>query len=224
MGWMVNELGLSGNKLIAYALIYGFCQDENSEYTGSLSYFTNAISVSRPTAIKLLKELEQEGLVQKSTTKINNVQFNSYKTLQVVKKFNHPSKETLQGGGKETLPNNTIEDNTIDITNSQSEVNSLFPSLEINKSKKTLFRKSDLKRTEVINQIFKDEIAAGIDLTYYVGAVERWSDINTGKKRDFYGWKATIVNFMSGDKQKSKLRMTQIIQEESEFEREWKQA
>jgi hypothetical protein len=28
-GWQVSELKLSGNELIAYALIYGFCQAKN---------------------------------------------------------------------------------------------------------------------------------------------------------------------------------------------------
>lgn len=37
-GFMVKELGLSGNELIAYALIYGFSQDNESEFKGSLNY------------------------------------------------------------------------------------------------------------------------------------------------------------------------------------------
>lgn len=32
-GFMVKELGLSGNELIAYALIYGFSQDNESEFS-----------------------------------------------------------------------------------------------------------------------------------------------------------------------------------------------
>lgn len=31
-GFMVKELGLSGNELIAYALIYGFSQDNYKRY------------------------------------------------------------------------------------------------------------------------------------------------------------------------------------------------
>ena len=37
-GWMRNELNLKGNELIVYALIYGFSQDEESEFTGSVAY------------------------------------------------------------------------------------------------------------------------------------------------------------------------------------------
>ena len=37
-GWMVEELKLKGNDLLVYAIIYGFSQDNQSEFTGSLSY------------------------------------------------------------------------------------------------------------------------------------------------------------------------------------------
>ena len=31
-GWMVQKLNLSGNELLAYALIYGFSQEENTKF------------------------------------------------------------------------------------------------------------------------------------------------------------------------------------------------
>ena len=37
-GFMVKDLELAGNELIAYALIYGFSQDGESQFRGSLSY------------------------------------------------------------------------------------------------------------------------------------------------------------------------------------------
>ena len=37
-GWMVTELGLRGNELAAYAIIYGFSQDGASKFQGSLTY------------------------------------------------------------------------------------------------------------------------------------------------------------------------------------------
>ena len=38
LDWMVEKYHLKGNELLAYALIYGFSQDEESEYKGSYSY------------------------------------------------------------------------------------------------------------------------------------------------------------------------------------------
>ena len=36
--WMVTDLHLKGNELLAYALIYGFSQDEQSCFYGSYQY------------------------------------------------------------------------------------------------------------------------------------------------------------------------------------------
>jgi hypothetical protein len=112
-GWMVSELNLSGNDLLAYALIYGFSQDGETEFTGSINYLCKWLNCSRPTAIKSLKFLTEKNLIIKNVNTINGVSFNRYKiSLGVVKNINGGSKETLLGGSKETLPNNTTINNT----------------------------------------------------------------------------------------------------------------
>ena len=112
-GWMVSELNLSGNDLLAYALIYGFSQDGETEFTGSINYLCKWLNCSRPTAIKSLKFLTEKNLIIKNVNTINGVSFNRYKiSLGVVKNLNGGSKETLLGGSKETLPNNTTINNT----------------------------------------------------------------------------------------------------------------
>ena len=93
--------------LEVYAIIYGFSQDGESEYTGSISYLCDFTGTSRPTVIKALKSLVSNDYIIKHEIEVNNVKFNRYKAnLQVVKNFNRGSKETLQEGSKETLPNN----------------------------------------------------------------------------------------------------------------------
>ena len=39
--FMINDLHLKGVEKEVYALIYGFCQDRQSEFSGSLSYIQN---------------------------------------------------------------------------------------------------------------------------------------------------------------------------------------
>jgi hypothetical protein len=112
-GFMVSELNLSGNDLLTYALIYGFSQDGETEFTGSINYLCKWLNCSRPTAIKSLKFLTEKSLIVKSVNTINGVNFNRYKiSLWVVKNLNWGSKESLLGGSKETLPNNTTINNT----------------------------------------------------------------------------------------------------------------
>jgi len=113
-GWMKNRLNLKGTKRDIYAIIYGFSQDGESEFKGSIKYLTEWLDVSRPTIIKALQELTECGYIIKRAEIINGVQFNRYKVnLQVVKNLYGGSKETLQGGSQNFLPNNDDIKNNI---------------------------------------------------------------------------------------------------------------
>lgn len=111
-GWMLNRLGLKGTQLQVFSIVYGFSQDGENEYSGSLSYLCDFTGASKPTIIKALSELSDRGFLIKRQERINGVLFNHYSAnLQVVKNFNQGSKETLPtqlknftGGSKETLP------------------------------------------------------------------------------------------------------------------------
>jgi len=125
-GWMINELMLSGNELICYAIIYGFSQDGDTKFNGSSSYLSKCMNCSKPTVFKTLKSLIDKGFIIKTDVYTNNVKFCQYSTSftssketlsGVVKKLNTGSKETLSGGSKETLYNNTINNKYINNTN-----------------------------------------------------------------------------------------------------------
>lgn len=120
-GWMLNRLNLKGIDLQIFAIIYGFSQDDETEFTGSIGYLSEFTGTSRPTVIKSLKKLCENQYIMKKENKINGVCFNTYKTLLGVKNFNWGSKETLLGGSKETLPNNNILNNNKYIKESKKE-------------------------------------------------------------------------------------------------------
>jgi hypothetical protein len=109
-GWMVQDLDLKGNDLLCYGLIYGFTQDGQTEFTGSLDYICAWLNTTRPTASKAISNLCDSELVIKRVEMINNVTFNRYKVnLDPIKKLYRPHKETLPPPHKETLPNNIID-------------------------------------------------------------------------------------------------------------------
>ena len=133
-GWMINRLRLKGVSLSAYAIIYGFSQDGENEFTGSLQYLCDFCGgVSKPTIIKALKELTEKGYIIRREETINNILFTRYRvnpniinsfftgsknSLPVVKNISEGSKETLPDsskdsfmGGKETLPNKESNNN-----------------------------------------------------------------------------------------------------------------
>jgi hypothetical protein len=131
-GWMPQSLNLKGNELIAFSLIFGFCQDQEGEFKGSIKYLSTWMNCSKPTTLKAINGLIEKDLIIKYQEGINGVIFNRFKinfkklnsildgvsrnftpskeTLPHVKKLDGGSKETLQGGSKETLPNNIILD------------------------------------------------------------------------------------------------------------------
>lgn len=135
-GWMLNQLNLKGVQLQIYAIVYGFSQCEDVEFTGSLSYLCEFTGTSKPTVIKALNDLQEKGLIFKREEKINGVQFNRYSiTLPLVKNFNGGSKETLMGlsknfngGSKETLPNNIYNNINIKREGEATDVAKLSPS------------------------------------------------------------------------------------------------
>lgn len=93
-GWMINEVNLTGNELLVFAIIYGFSQDGESKYTGSRGYLAEWCNTSLPTVDAALKKLIEKGLIKKETENINGTQIVKYSFIGY-KEFLHPYKESL---------------------------------------------------------------------------------------------------------------------------------
>ena len=133
-GWMVEELKLKGNDLLVYAIIYGFSQDNESEFTGSLSYLAKWCNSTKNGIQKNLKKLIDAKLISKKSTIKNGVKYCSYSCTPyniVVYSVQQSCTEyttELHGGIQQSCNNNidknnrnkTIEDN-IDKKNSKKK-------------------------------------------------------------------------------------------------------
>lgn len=64
--FMVEELGLKGSELVAYALIYGFSQDGESWFTGSSQYVADWCGIARRNAINVLQKLTERDSSRRS--------------------------------------------------------------------------------------------------------------------------------------------------------------
>ncbi len=108
-GWMRNQLGLRGNALDLYAIIYGFSQTDHQEFTASINYLCEWLGVSRPTIINNLKDLVDKGLLTKESEDINGVIYCRYKAVipdeEGSKKTLLPQSKNFTGGSKKILPN-----------------------------------------------------------------------------------------------------------------------
>ena len=121
-GWAVTRLGLKGNELLVYSIIYGFSQDGETRFTGSLQYLADWTNSTKQCCIKCLKDLAKKGCIKKYEKIVNGVKFCEYQgvkpKLTVLNKVERGIKKSLTGGIKQSLTNNidiyNIEDN-IDI-------------------------------------------------------------------------------------------------------------
>ncbi len=109
-GWMVSEIGLSGNELLVYAIIYGFSQDGEGEFTGSLRYLMDWTGASKNTVMRALVSLEEKGLISKQKITTNGVVLCKYKAISEL----NGGCQNGTGGGAKIEPNN--KDNNLVIT------------------------------------------------------------------------------------------------------------
>lgn len=119
--FMVNDLHLKGNELLVYAIIYGFSQDGESEFTGSLQYLADWCGTSKQTIISTLQSLCEKQLLLKNVEYKNNIRFCTYKSCMVLKNLEQGIQNSLMGyskkfngGSQNSLPNNITDtlDNT----------------------------------------------------------------------------------------------------------------
>lgn len=106
-GWMVTDLGLKGNELLLYALVYGFSQAEGC-FTGGLQYVQDWLGCVKNTAIATLKALVDKGLIERIETEVGNVKVVYYRCKNLTTGANdreEPVQKLNQGGAK-IEPNN----------------------------------------------------------------------------------------------------------------------
>lgn len=113
------DYDLTLSETVALAVIYGFCQDGESDFHGSYNYLARKCRCSRQWAIEIVASLVKKGLVQKEVTESKGVKSCSYRvtfrgsqeSLPPVKKVYRGSQESLPGGSQESLPNNISIEN-----------------------------------------------------------------------------------------------------------------
>lgn len=95
--FMRTRLGLKGVDLIIVALIYGFSQDGETEFRGSLSYISDWCGISKRHVLEHLQSLVEAQVLLKTDTLSCGVKRCGYR-------FNMSMVGAWQGGGDETSP------------------------------------------------------------------------------------------------------------------------
>lgn len=113
--FMVNDLHLSGNELIVYAVIFGFSQDGESWFTGSRRYLASWCQTSEKSVTNNLKKLLAAGLIRKRSRVVHGCTFNDYAAVTPSspegKKVPLPPEESSLARGEESSPHMLEIDN-----------------------------------------------------------------------------------------------------------------
>ena len=180
--FMRNDLKLKGNELSIYAIIFGFTQDGESWFTGSLTYLQDWLGVSKNTVRSALDSLVGKGFIFKDTQSVNGIVYNRYKNNYSESKIDTGVYQNLDGGVSKIDTNNK-EYNILDNIN-----NNIIPS----KEKKPYGELNNVMLTDEEYQKLKDRNLVHMinDLSFYLSS--------KGKK--YKSHYATICQWANKDK------------------------
>lgn len=106
--WMRTDLKLSGNELIVYAIIYGFSQNKQGEFTGSAQYLADWAGCSRRHITRILNKLVEENFITKTEIVLNNNEKRvSYQAVTPYDKMSQGRTKCPRGVGQNVLGGRT---------------------------------------------------------------------------------------------------------------------
>lgn len=183
-GWMINKLKLKTVERDVFAIIYGYSQDGESDFHGSLKYLAEMTNYTRNSICSALKSLTEKDLLIKEETEINNVKFCKYKA-------NLYTVQAICTGVQAICTNNIINNTNKDISKDISDANSIH----------TIFSKSTKKQKTTNKGEYETALLLANDYSnnkVLVSELHKFIDMKheqCGKSR-YKFWASTIKNYL----------------------------
>lgn len=215
LGWMRTELELKGNELNLYAIIYGFTQDGETEFSGSIRYMQEWLGAdSKQTVFNALDKLIKKGLIQKRTEIINGIRRNYYLAVPrgspnfrppqsnfctgVVQKLDHPSPNFRPNNIEDNIENSPIvKDNGSSDPRLNPDVSKIARAFEANIGSYVpalndiLLRWMEQFSTEMILLAITEGAKNGAHRWTYIDSILRgWKKNHIRTPSDFEAWEA----------------------------------
>lgn len=158
----MSLLGLKGNELRLYALIYSYSQDNKGGFHGSTDYLAKRLDVSRRQIFRMLNELTTKNLVKKNDYFQNKVKFSAYEVVPNKYTYDKMSEPVTRAsldcdkmsypGYDKMPPNNKVLDNK-EITNDLLEKTELLEKMDRSRKfeDKIVFSKHNVLTRYLIN-------------------------------------------------------------------------
>lgn len=223
-GWMLNQLELKGTQLQVFAIIYGFTQDGENKFEGSINYLCEFTGASRWTVLRALNELTANELLEKEEIYRNGVKFCNYRVnlQQVVAKCYRGSSKMLQGsskmlqGGSSKMLHHNIDIHNNKYNNSDNNRESV--------SDKII--KVKHKYGEYKNVLLTDDELAKLQAEYpdWEQKIENLSAYIASKGAKYKSHYATIRNWARKDKEKQTQQSKPVNKKAAELDEFYKMA
>lgn len=134
-GWMINELGLKGNELMCYAIIYGFSQTTGQDFTGSYQYLADWCNIDRRSVIRVINNLLSKGLIVKVIETNKKGEQKIVLTVPEVVTNCHWGSDKMSPEGSDKMSPNNIDkkynNRLIDNNNNNKELEKIFENKNI---------------------------------------------------------------------------------------------
>lgn len=131
--WMVEDLKLTGNRLIIYAIIHGFSKD-GEWFCGSIGYLCKRSGASRRGVIYDLEFLVREGFIEKKERPHKGIKYTDYKVssakIALVQKL-HPGSAKIAPGVVQKLHPIINKENKKKIKNARAREYLDFPQRDL---------------------------------------------------------------------------------------------
>jgi hypothetical protein len=196
--FMLKDLKLKSNDLLVYAVIFGFTQDETSEYYGGRKWLSELLNLSLKTIDLTLKKLVENEFIEKVERSANNIKFYTYK-INSKKLKNNEMEEEVEGSVKSSLgvvkmtttPSKNYSRGSVKITPNNKYIN-------INKNKKESNTKVLLKKKYFENEELNKTFIEFLEIRKKLKAIN--SDIAITK----------LINFLNNKTSSDKERILMI--------------
>lgn len=120
---MFNHLGIKGNELILFAIIYGFSQHNENQFRGSLDYISKGLKISKRSVVSLISKLIEKGYIVKTidptgnlysynSELIDNIISGCEESSPLVKKVHPSGEESSLFSSEESSHNKDINNNS----------------------------------------------------------------------------------------------------------------
>lgn len=193
---MVNDLQLKGNELIIFAIIYGFSQDSDSVFNGSLQYLASWTNSTKRGVIKNLKSLLEKDYIVKNEIVKNGVKYCNY-SVKTTTVYNMSQSSQVVNkvhqGSEQSSPNN------IEYKESNISINTPITNQDntnITKERKKSNKLSIEEGLEIAREIFEKNKVE--DIEGFMTLTKVWLTYKKQKNQHYVpiGLKRILLNFL----------------------------